>query len=148
MIAGFRGNNFFLSNMFEVYDEYGRFIEYENIKYKTSEHAYVASKTDDISEKHFISTIENPKKAKLYGKTLKNIKPDWEEIKIKVMRDILEIKFNIPELETLLINTGDVCLIEKNYWNDRFWGVDMNMIGDNNLGKLLMSIRNEKRLYA
>lgn len=49
-------------------------------------------------------------------------------------------------LSEMLEATGDAELIEGNHWGDTFWGV-CNGVGQNNLGKLLMAIRSENRMY-
>jgi len=43
-----------------------------------------------------------------------------------------------------LLATGDQELIEGNTWGDRFWGV-CDGEGQNQLGRLLMELRNELR---
>ena len=59
------------------------------------------------------------------------------------MYEICKIKFTTnPNLAKRLLDTGDEELIEGNDWNDIFWGV-CNGKGENNLGKILMRIRNE-----
>ena len=59
------------------------------------------------------------------------------------MEDICRAKFTQnEELKKKLIDTGDATLIEGNTWNDTFWGV-CNGVGENNLGKILMKIREE-----
>jgi len=40
------------------------------------------------------------------------------------------------------LDTGKSELIEGNTWGDTFWGVS-GVIGQNNLGKILMKIREE-----
>jgi predicted NAD-dependent protein-ADP-ribosyltransferase YbiA (DUF1768 family) len=47
-----------------------------------------------------------------------------------------------PELRVKLLNTGDLQLVEGNYWGDTFWGV-CNGKGENHLGKILMRVRKE-----
>ncbi len=63
------------------------------------------------------------------------------------MDSFLREKFS-PEmiLSEMLEATGDAELIEGNHWGDTFWGV-CNGVGQNNLGKLLMAIRSENRMY-
>jgi len=58
------------------------------------------------------------------------------------MEELLFIKFGgkEPLLTRALIATGDTELIEGNDWEDTFWGV-CNGMGENNLGKLLMKVR-------
>ena len=57
------------------------------------------------------------------------------------MTDLCRIKFSDPHLRSLLLATGDAELIEGNWWHDQFWGV-CNGVGQNQLGKILMAIRN------
>ena len=64
------------------------------------------------------------------------------EIKLKVMEELLRIKFSDGKLSSMLIDTGDVELIEFNDWGDRFYGVCRG-VGRNELGKILMKIREE-----
>lgn len=49
-----------------------------------------------------------------------------------------------PELCEKLLNTGDAYIEETNKWGDTFWGVSKG-IGENNLGKILMGIRDQLR---
>lgn len=60
------------------------------------------------------------------------------------MEELLRIKFSgiDPFLTRALLETGDAELIEGNTWNDTFWGV-CNGEGENNLGRLLMKVREE-----
>ena len=60
------------------------------------------------------------------------------------MESILRVKFSDDKLKNKLIDTYPAELIEGNTWNDKFWGVDINTsIGENNLGKILMKLRDE-----
>ena len=68
------------------------------------------------------------------------IRPDWEHVKIDIMREILQIKFENPHLKMLLKNTGNKILIEHTS-RDSFWGDGGNGSGLNWLGRLLMEIR-------
>lgn len=59
------------------------------------------------------------------------------------MTRVVRAKFTQHEiLGNLLCRTGNAKLIDGNAQNDTFWGV-CNGIGKNNLGKILMQIRNE-----
>lgn len=74
-----------------------------------------------------------------------NLRPDWSDIKVDLMRKILELKFSQnPELAAKLLETGDTELVEENKWHDIFWGV-CNGVGQNWLGRLLMERRDELR---
>jgi len=71
-------------------------------------------------------------------------RPDWTEVKLNEMEFVLQQKFSHPELLAMLLATGDMELIEYNDWDDTYWGV-CNGVGENNLGKLLMRIREEAK---
>lgn len=80
--------------------------------------------------------------AKKLGK-LVTIRPDWDEIKVEVMYEIVKAKFHYnPDLREMLLATEDAELIEGNWWGDTFWGVCKGQ-GLNNLGKILMRVRDE-----
>ena len=75
---------------------------------------------------------------------------DWEDIKEKVMLDLLRLKFTKGSLlANYLDETGDATLIEGTTWHDRFWGVcnceKCQGQGKNMLGTLLMRVREENR---
>lgn len=70
------------------------------------------------------------------------LRPDWEQVKLKIMEQLLRIKFQDPVLREALLKTYPQKLIEGNTWGDTFWG-QCNGIGKNHLGKLLMQIRKE-----
>lgn len=67
---------------------------------------------------------------------------NWDSLKIEVMRECINQKFNQEPYKTLLIETGDVFIQEGNFWGDTFWGVDLNTkTGENRLGEMIMEIR-------
>lgn len=140
-IDSFRGEFYFLSNFSACV------LEYQGITYPTTEHAYQASKTMDHDCRVLISKLATPGQSKKAGKIV-DIRPDWHEIKFQVMEDILQIKFNQPNLKVKLLETGDVELVEGNWWHDNDWGnctceKCLDIVGQNNLGKILMKIRNQ-----
>lgn len=118
-------------------------VNLRDLEFPTLEHAFQAAKTSNIEERIVIQKLEKPGQAKRAGKKV-TIRPEWPELKLKVMENLLRQKFSDrnPELKQLLINTGNIELIEGNNWNDVFWGI-CNGVGENNLGKLLMKIRAE-----
>ena len=62
-----------------------------------------------------------------------------------IMEDIVKAKFSQnEELAEKLLATDDEYLIEGNTWGDRFWGA-VNGEGRNQLGIILMQVRNELR---
>jgi ribA/ribD-fused uncharacterized protein len=116
-------------------------VVYDGMTYSCSEAAYQAAKTTDVSLRIAFTTM-NGSKAKYAGQKL-TLRPDWNDIKVDVMYQIVKDKFfRNPELRVKLLNTGDLQLIEGNYWGDTFWGV-CNGVGENHLGKILMRVRKE-----
>ena len=60
------------------------------------------------------------------------------------MFQLCRLKFEDPELRALLKATGNQDLQEGNNWNDTYWGVSLRTgNGKNNLGLILMKIRDE-----
>lgn len=136
-ITIFDGKYAFLSNFHEVS------VYYDGRVYGSSEAAYQAQKAvkfDDAWE----FTKYAPLKAKRMGRKIE-IRLDWAAVRVAFMRDILFAKFfQNPALAERLLATGNCKLVEGNYWHDTFWGVDSETgEGQNNLGKLLMEIREE-----
>lgn len=135
-ITTFRENYYFLSNMFPCT------IVFENQTYKSAESAFQAAKCIDKKDR-IPFTEKNGYEAKKLGRKVP-LRPDWEAIKTDVMYNILKIKFSNPDLKEKLLQTKNKILIEENTWNDTFWGVNKNTkTGENNLGKILMKIREE-----
>jgi hypothetical protein len=117
-------------------------IELDGIKYPSAEHAYMSAKSSDTSWKGFCANNKNSpgqvKKASRYITLVAN----WEEIKVDVMRECLEQKFNQNPYKQFLIDTGNQYIQEGNRWGDTFWGVCLRTNqGQNILGKLIMDIR-------
>lgn len=142
-IEVFNGEWHFLSN-FYLTD-----IEYEGLTYPSVEHAYQAAKTEIWAERlQFTARSLTPGRAKRLGRGL-TLRPNWGEIKLKVMKDLLNEKFyfvsSLGSLSLRLLATDNAELIEGNTWGDTFWGVCRG-VGENHLGKLLMERREELRL--
>ena len=135
-ITSFRGKHGFLSNFSPYLPE--EYMEYKGIKYPSNEHFYQAMRfiDDDIKKQ----VASHPSKGlKAFCRQFK-MRDNWDDIKLTVMAIGLNYKFNIPRYKQKLLETGNEELIEVNWWGDTFWGV-CDDIGENNLGKLLMSIR-------
>lgn len=137
MIDSFRGKYRFLSNFYPCS------IEYQENIYPSVEHAFQAAKTLDLDWQEKIYFAPYPVDAKRLGRKAP-LREDWEDVKIGVMRNFLRQKFSTFELKSKLLATGDEQLIEGNWWGDIFWGICEGR-GENNLGKLLMEIREEIR---
>jgi ribA/ribD-fused uncharacterized protein len=132
-ITSFSGEFRFLSNFWPA------LVWFEGFTYSSVEHAYVAAKTLSQVERMTICQMSSPGAVKRYGRKLK-LRPDWELVKVQVMEDLLERKFQNVALRRLLHATRGRELIEGNTWGDTFWGV-CNGVGENQLGQLLMKIR-------
>lgn len=120
-------------------------LEYKGFSFATAEHAYQASKAVYEEDFHAIRTAETPGKAKRMGRKIV-VRDDWNHVKLKVMREILEIKFSIPKFEKMLLEIEGP-IVEENNWKDTFWGVCEGE-GQNHLGKILMRIREEKLFFS
>lgn len=132
--AAFRGEYYFLSNMYPA--SVTLKINNKDYTFKCSESAYQAMKDPSrIDEFVNLDGFE----AKRLSKNVK-ARPDWHDVNLGIMENILNAKFaQHPELmQKLKAVTGEIA--ENNTWGDRFWGV-CNGTGENNLGKLLMKIR-------
>lgn len=134
-IDTFWGEYAFLSNFHPVE------IFYDCGVYPSVEHAYQAAKTLDYTKRVEFNSNITAGQAKRLGRKLV-VRADWEDIKIVVMTELVREKFKNPELLKLLMDTGSMELVEGNNWGDTFWGV-CNDKGRNELGKILMTIRNE-----
>jgi ribA/ribD-fused uncharacterized protein len=134
-IDRFHGDHGWLSNFWPSP------IELDGATYPTVEHAFQAAKTLDLEAREPIRQTTSPGQAKRLGRKVL-LRPDWEQVKVEIMRGLLRKKFADPSLAALLRATGDRELIEGNTWNDRFWGVCRGA-GKNWLGRLLMEIRSE-----
>jgi len=83
------------------------------------------------------------------------LRPDWETVKIGIMRDlVLDKARRNPEVGDWLVATGNGLIQEGNTWGDVFWGVAMVDIpargikagqGENHLGRIWMEVRDQIR---
>lgn len=144
-ITSFSGPFAFLSNFSICIPK----IEYDGQFYDTVEAAYQAAKTFDTQQRLNIKNAKTPGIAKKLGQKV-TIRNDWENIKYNIMYDLVSQKFSDIQgvnVECLIELTRDRELIEGNWWGDTYWGV-CNGKGDNNLGKILMEIREKlKPIY-
>ena len=141
-ITDFHGLFFFLSNF------YNEPIIVDGKHFQTSEHAFQAYKTLDPEWFETIRKAKSAGKAKKLGRKAP-LRKDWESIKYSVMLKCLQAKFSKPEMQKMLLSTGEAILIENNTWHDTVWGCCLCQKhggeGKNMLGQLLMKIRKELR---
>lgn len=134
-IEDFRGSYRWLSNFHMVE------VTYDGDVYTSTEAAYQAAKTLLPAERRAIREAKTAGDAKRLGRKV-SMRPDWEDVKIDIMRDLLRQKFKNPDLRAGLLLTGRQHLVEGNTWHDEFWGVCEGN-GENHLGRLLMDVRSE-----
>ena len=134
-IDTFRGEYSFLSNFAPCK------VTYKGKVFPTVEHAFQAAKCLDENEMNIFLYIGEPKEAKKWGRTVK-LRPDWDSVKVGIMEDLVRQKFQNEKYRDLLKGTGDSIITEGNTWGDTFWGVCKGS-GQNNLGKIIMKIREE-----
>lgn len=140
MISEFSGQYRFLSNFYPAE------VDFEDATYPTVEHAYQAAKTLDVAERQCVRRARSPGAAKRLGRKI-TMRPDWDAIKLEVMRRFVRQKFYTDSvLAGWLCATGDQELVEGNYWGDTFWGQCPVGVGFNHLGKILMEVREELRV--
>ena len=135
MINSFSGEYRWLSN-FWVCE-----VEYDGVIWPSSEHAYQAAKSLDSEYKKQMLACNTPGQTKKLGKKVE-LRSDWDEVKLGIMEEILRAKFSNPQLREALLQTGTEELVEGNWWHDVYWGVCKG-VGQNNLGKILMKLREE-----
>jgi ribA/ribD-fused uncharacterized protein len=143
-ISDFEGKNYFLSNYAPAR------VKLNGLEFPTVEHAYQAAKTLETAARQKIQGASTPGLARKMGRQLPQ-RPDWPEVKVEVMRDLIRQKFEQhPNLNKQLLATGDAELVEGNTWHDNFWG-DCRCPrcaaepGENHLGRLLMAVRQHLR---
>ena len=130
----------FLSNLYPCQ------VELDGLRFPSSEHAYQYAKFKRKDLANWVLSCPVTRYVAVIGHNLfyYDIVEGWNDIKIQRMKDVLYAKFmqNI-DLKNKLLATGDTKIVE--FGGDKYWGVDKNGKGNNNLGKLLMYLRIELR---
>lgn len=129
---------------------YRRTILFEGREYQTSEHAYQAGKARKESVRDWLMAAPSPSLLAMaaHGLYVWDVHPDWSKTKFDRMKRVLRAKFTQHEdLRALLLSTGNARLVEKATVDNtvnRLWG-EVNGVGKNMLGVLLMEVREELR---
>ncbi|RCJ27046.1 Swarming motility protein ybiA [Nostoc minutum NIES-26] len=141
---------------YKVWQPYGCFSNFsphgiyiQGSYWPTVEHYYQAQKfvgSIDAVIIPIIHTAETPEEAAALGRcSTRQLRSDWELVKTQVMREAVLKKFlTHAEIREILLTTGDDLLVE-NSPTDYFWGCGARKTGQNHLGKILMSVREEIR---
>lgn len=138
-VKGFFGEYRFLSNFWPAK------IILDDVEYKSIELAYQAAKWKPESRDIFLTctgldSIDYNRNNTPNGYSV----DEWDSIKLNIMTNLVRQKFDPtinPENHKLLIETQNKHLEEMNWWGDLYWGTDKNGEGENNLGNILMKIR-------
>lgn len=152
----FTGAYEFLSNMFLCTVILGDMV------FPSAENAYQAMKCKTRKQMEEFQYI-TPYEARKRGNDV-DLRTGWNDIRLKVMKKVLQAKFEDQELANMLLRTEDMFLCELNYWGDTFWGkapvvethevkdgditrkwTEKKIKGENHLGKLLCEVREEIR---
>jgi ribA/ribD-fused uncharacterized protein len=143
-------------NFYRVSDEYGCFSNFapfpiviESEVWPTSEHYFQAQKFADPERRQRIRQAKSPMIAARLGRSRETpIRPDWESVKLAVMRTAVRAKFIQHEsARRALLATGEATIVEHTP-NDSYWGDGGDGSGQNMLGRMLMEIRDELRQRA
>ncbi|MDJ0801062.1 MAG: NADAR domain-containing protein [Calothrix sp. MO_167.B12] len=141
---------------YKAWQPYGCFSNFspheiliEGTYWSTVEHYYQAQKfvgTKDEVIIPLIHSAETPEKAAELGRcSTRQVRPDWNIVKTTIMRTAVLQKFRTHTgIREILLATGEELLVE-NSPTDYFWGCGGNKSGQNHLGKILMSVRDELR---
>lgn len=137
LISGFFGEYRFLSNFYPL--ENGVFLS--ELCFPSVENAYQAAKWPERERTQFVNISSG--ESKKLGKQAPNFNgAKWNKKKYDIMAELVRQKFsNNQILKQKLLLTDGFILEERNSWGDRWWGVDENGNGENNLGKILMKVR-------
>lgn len=112
--------------------------------WNTTEASYQAQKTNVESEVLAIQQAEKPMQARNLGQKV-SLRENWDMIKDRIMYECVLAKFlQHSDLRKQLMETGDEELVEDTKsTNDMYWGCGTDGTGRNELGKILMRIRQE-----
>jgi ribA/ribD-fused uncharacterized protein len=138
----------FYEHDFYVLSNFSAFTLYwDGLRFDTSEAAYHYEKFPDWPEiRAYIKNAPSAHEAFKHAESNKIARrPDWDDVKVGIMRNILRAKAAQHEyVRRKLLATGDRELVEDS-WRDDFWGWGPDRNGRNLLGKLWMEIRAELR---
>lgn len=126
-------------------------VIFEGEEFATSEHAYQAGKARKLEVRRWLMAAPSPALLAMaaHGLYYWDVAPGWSTTKFQRMRAVLRAKFNQhPQLRELLLSTGEARLVESATVDNevnRLWG-EVNGVGRNMLGVMLMELRAELRL--
>ena len=143
-IIRFNGQFTFLSNFATAP------LKVNGMVFATVEHAYQAFKATNEDDRLLVQGQQTAGGAKKAGNAIE-MNDTFLERRIEIMTKLLKAKFSLtahPTYANRLLETGTAYLVEGNNWHDNFWGDCIcreckDIIGENNLGLLLMKRRTQ-----
>lgn len=141
---------------YKVDEPYGCFsnfsphpIQLDGLDWQTVEHYYQAQKFVATQKENLmvvIREVPTPEDAALIGRDCHHkLRADWESVKAQIMEKAVRTKFmSHPDLQEILLNTAEELIVEDSP-TDYYWGCGESKTGQNQLGKILMKIRQEIR---
>ena len=132
----------------ELCNYYVRDMVIDGVTWKSVEHYYQAEKSLDPVYRQLVHDAATPADAKALGNSPEYAhRPDWDTWKLMAMRRGLFYKFmQHKDLQELLLSTGDK-ILHENSMVDYYWGIGEEKTGLSMLGKELMALREELRVY-
>jgi len=127
-------------------------IAVNGVRILTSEHLYQALKFPDHPDvQKSILSKPSPIHCKMIAKSKVNrekMRKDWEEVQLEVMEFCLKVKllWHWVKFGNLLRSAEGKEIVEISSKRDTYWGKvnsEGGLVGENHLGKLLMTLRDE-----
>lgn len=146
---------FFYEQDYYVLSNFSAFsLKWKGQRFDTSEAAYHWEKFLHVGSKRgpawrarnaILHSPSAHEAFKIAERNKEHRRPDWDNVKVDIMRGILRAKVKQHEyVRRKLLETGDRELVENSH-RDKIWGWGPNRDGQNLLGKLWMEIRAELR---
>jgi N-glycosidase YbiA len=140
---------------YKVDESYGCFsnfsphpIQLDGLDWQTVEHYYQAQKFVDTQTSLIavIRAVKTPLEAAAIGRDCTyQLRPDWDCVKARIMEKAVLTKFlTHPDIQGILLNTAEELIVEDSP-TDYYWGCGQEKTGQNQLGKILMKVRQEIR---
>ncbi|MCP5405201.1 MAG: NADAR family protein [Pseudomonadaceae bacterium] len=164
LIMSFRGDYRFLSNFYRAHvflpaesvllQGRKKHLNLPHMTFNSVENAYMAWKSPDVAVRQQIKDM-SPHAAKELSQTEEFVaahRADYsDEARITTMLMLVRQKFLSPENAALadmfLQRAASATLIEGTTWNERFFGFCIKTgVGQNYLGRILMTVRDELRV--
>lgn len=141
VVAGFYEKEYYMLSNFAA-----TAISWKGVMYPTAEHIYQSEKFVNKEIVEQIRTAASPYEAKILAHTFSVERvASWDAVKIDVMRSVLYQKAKQHQfVSEALLRSLDTALVEDSP-TDLFWGAGASGMGENNLGKLWMEVRESLR---